>query len=95
MRKEERRGPKTWPKGTNRDKVLCKKAAGFFIYASTVVKFVASKYDLPPMRLSIITLLPSSTIEEGRSGLDQLYIKVLEEAFCDTCTDNSQLYSHF
>jgi hypothetical protein len=83
-----------WPSSSDIE-VLCKKAAGFFIYASTVVKFVASKYNLPTTRLALITSLPRTTIGEGKSGVDQLYIKVLEEAFCDTCTDDSQLYSHF
>ena len=75
--------------------VLCKKAAGFFIYASTVVKFVTSKYNPPVERLALITSLPRSTIEEGKSGVDQLYIKVLEQAFHDTHPDNNQLYSRF
>jgi hypothetical protein len=36
-----------WPGQQNID-VVCKKAAGFFIYASTVIKFVTSKYIYPP-----------------------------------------------
>jgi hypothetical protein len=83
-----------WPSSSDIE-VLCKKAAGFFIYASTVVKFVASEHDPPPERLALITSLPRSTTGEGKSGLDQLYIKVLEQAFHDTHTDNSQLYSRF
>ena len=58
--------------------VLCKKAAGFFIYASTVVKFVASEVDSPIERLLLITSLPESTVEEGRSGIDQLYTQILQ-----------------
>jgi len=76
-------------------KILCKKAAGFFIYASTVVKFVASENDLPSERLAIITSLPQSTTEEGKSGVDQLYIKVLEQAFHNTQADNNQRSSRF
>jgi hypothetical protein len=83
-----------WPSSSDIE-VLCKKAAGFFIYASTVVKFVASGYDPPPERLTLITSLPRTTIGEGKSGVDQLYIKVLEQAFHDTYADNSQLYSRF
>jgi hypothetical protein len=71
-----------WPSSSDIE-ILCKKAAGFFIYASTVVKFVASEYDPPVERLALITSLPRSTIEEGKSGVDQLYIKVLEQAFRD------------
>jgi hypothetical protein len=83
-----------WPSSSDVE-ILCRKAAGFFIYASTVVKFVASGYDPPPERLTLITSLPGSTIGEGRSGVDQLYIKVLEQAFHDTYANNSQLYSCF
>ena len=78
-----------WPSSSDID-ILCKKAAGFFIYASTAVKFVASEGDLPTERLSLITSLPQSTIEEGRSGVDQLYTKVLQQAFSDVHGENSQ-----
>ena len=85
-----------WPTSSDIG-VLCKKAAGFFIYASKVVKFVASKNDLPTERLALITSLPKSTAKEGKgeSGVDLLYIKVLEQAFCDDPTDNSPRYLHF
>jgi hypothetical protein len=80
-----------WPSSSDVE-VLCKKAAGFFIYASTVVKFVASEYDPPTERLALITSLPGNTIREGRSGVDQLYIKVLEQVFCGTHEDNKLYY---
>jgi hypothetical protein len=83
-----------WPSSSD-IKILCKKAAGFFIYASTVVKFVASEVDLPTEMLALITSLPQSTAKEGMSGLDQLYIKVLEQAFQDVHTDVGQRYSRF
>jgi hypothetical protein len=35
-----------WPSSSDIE-ILCKKAAGFFIYASTVVKFVDSELDPP------------------------------------------------
>ena len=69
-----------WPSPSD-VRILCRKAAGFFIYAAIVVKFVDSDIDLPSERLSLITSLPQSTVEEGRSGIDQLYIKVLEQGF--------------
>jgi len=78
-----------WPSSSD-IKILCKKAAGFFIYASTVVKFVASENKPPAKRLTLITSLPQSTAEEGRSGVDQLYTKVLDQAFCDDHADDSQ-----
>jgi len=78
-----------WPSSSDIE-ILCKKAAGFFIYASTVVKFVASENRPPAKRLALITSLPQSTTEEGRSGIDKLYIKVLDQALCDDHADNSQ-----
>ena len=83
-----------WPSSSDIE-ILCKKAAGFFIYTSTVVKFIDSKTDSPTKRLGLIASLLQSTVEEGRSGVDQLYTKVLEQAFCDVHTDNRQGYSHF
>ena len=69
-----------WPSQWDID-ILCKKAAGFFIYASTVVKFVASQFHPPDERLSLITSLPQDTSHEGKSGIDFLYNQVLEQAF--------------
>jgi hypothetical protein len=83
-----------WPSPSD-IKVLCKKAAGFFIYASTVVKFVASDVYSPPERLSLITSLPESTIEEGRSGVDQLYTQILQQAFSGVHPGDNQQYLRF
>jgi hypothetical protein len=83
-----------WPSSSDIE-ILCKKAAGFFIYASMVVKFVASRAKEPPKMLSLITSLPQNTVEEGRSEVDQLYTKVLQQAFSDGHTDNSQQYLNF
>ena len=82
-----------WPSLSDIE-ILCKKAAGFFIYASTVVKFINSRTDSPAKRLFVITSLPQSTVE-GRLGVDQLYTEVLKQAFCDVHPDNSQGYFHF
>ena len=83
-----------WPSSSDIE-TLCKKAAGFFIYASTAIKFVVSENSVPTQALSLITSLPQSTVEEGRSGIDQLYIKVLEQAFHNIHVDNSQCYYSF
>ena len=82
-----------WPSSSD-IKILCKKAAGFFIYASTVVKFVVSMNEPPTRRLALITSLPQITAEEGTSGVDQLYIKVLEHAFRGIHSDADWFYSH-
>ena len=86
--------PKDWPSSNDID-VLCKKAAGLFIYAATVVKFVISKYHTLSERLALITSLPESTAHEGKSGIDLLYTQVLERAFCNVGLDGEELYSCF
>ena len=81
-----------WP-STDEIDILCRKAAGLFIYASTVVKFVESGHHTPTERLNLITLFPHSTIHEGKSGIDTLYTQVLEYAFHGIQADNEELYS--
>jgi len=67
-----------WPTSSDIT-ILCEKAAGFFIYAATVVKFVASKNQLPTEQLQWIISLPQSTAHEGRSGIDLLYTQILHQ----------------
>jgi len=83
-----------WPSSSDLD-ILCEKAAGLFIYASTVVKFVASKDHQPTERLTDIISLPQSTVEEGRSGINQLYTEVLQQAFLNIRADDGRFYSRF
>ena len=83
-----------WPSPCDID-ILCTKAAGLFIYASTVVKFVASQHHPPTERLSLIISLPQSTVHEGKSGIDPLYTQVLGQAFHDVDSDDQELYSRF
>ena len=83
-----------WPSSYDID-ILSEKAAGLFIYASTVVKFVASQYHLPTERLTLIISLPQSTAHEGKSGIDLLYTQVLEQAFRDADSGEQELYSRF
>jgi len=80
-----------WPSPQDID-ILCKEAAGFFIYASTVVKFVGSPDHPPNERLSLITSPPPGTSHEGKSGIDFLYTQVLEQALRDGDKDSR---SHF
>ena len=82
-----------WPSPHDLD-ILCGKAAGLFIYASTVVKFITSEYHNPTERLTLIISLPQSTTYEGKSGVDPLYTQVLEYAFHGLNTDNKEFYSH-
>ena len=83
-----------WPSPFDVD-ILCKKAAGLFVYASMVIKFIASRFHDPVERLSLIISLPQSTIHEGKSGIDLLYTQVLEQAFCDIESDDQELYACF
>ena len=84
--------PEDWPSSSEIE-ILCKKAAGFFIYASTVIKFVISKSRTPAEQLNRITSLPQSTSHEGRSGIDLLYAQVLEQAIDDVDVDDEDLHS--
>jgi len=69
-----------WPSSSD-IKILCRKAAGFFIYASTVIKFVMLSRTCPPNeQLNLIISLPQSTFHEGRSGIDILYTQVFVRA---------------
>ena len=83
-----------WPSSHDID-ILCKKAAGLFIYASTATKFIASQHHLPTERLTLIISLPQCTTHEGKLGIDLLYTKVLEQAFFDIESDTKELYSRF
>jgi len=83
-----------WPNPSDID-ILCEKAAGFFIYASTVVKFVGFKNRTPTGQLDRIVSLPRNTTHEGRSGIDLLYTQVLEQAIDDMDVDVEEIHSHF
>ena len=86
----------TWPSSSDID-VLCKKAAGFFIYASTVVKLVTFGRRTPTEQLEQIISSPQNTTHEGRSGIDLLYTQVLEQAVADVDTDDDddEIHRHF
>jgi len=83
-----------WPNPSDIN-ILCEKAAGFFIYASTVVKFVGFKNRTPTGQLDRIVSLPQNTTHEGRSGIDLLYTQVLEQAVDDMDVDAEEIHSHF
>jgi len=76
-----------WPSSSDID-ILCEKAAGFFIYASTVVKLVSFRHRTPTEQLERIISSPQNTTHEGRSGIDLLYSQVLEQAVADVDTDD-------
>jgi hypothetical protein len=83
-----------WPNPSDVE-ILCKKAAGLFIYASTVVKFVASPHHQPPKRLTLLVSFPQNTTHEGESGIDALYAEILRHAYRNVGPDNGEVYWRF
>lgn len=70
-----------WPSPQDID-ILCKKAAGSFIYASTAVKFITSGPGGPTEALALITSLPHPSRKgKGKPSLRRLYLLVLEQAY--------------
>jgi hypothetical protein len=85
----------SWPSSYDID-FLCNKAAGLFIYASTVVKFVESKTPSPHREAHPHHHSAESTTQEGKLGVDPLYTQVLEQAYHDAEPDEQEdLYSRF
>ena len=79
-----------WPNPQDID-ALSEKVAGFFLFASTVVKFIASEDDPPDEKLALIISHPQNTSKEGEAGIDLLYTQFLEQAFH---TVDQGFYSH-
>ena len=71
-----------WPHD-NEIKALTKKSSGLFIFAATLVRFVASEHHQPNERLQLVLSKGSGTTHEGRIGIDSLYSQVLLHAFSD------------
>ena len=85
-----------WPSSSDID-VLCEKAAGLFIYASTVIKLVTFRHRTPTEQLERIISSPQNTTHEGRFGIDLLYSQVLEQAVTDMDKDDDEeeIRKHF
>ena len=77
-----------WPSDQHID-LLCRRAAGLFVYAVATVKFLDSNTHLPERRLGSIVKLPECTASEGRTRfnskttLDSLYTSILQTAFSE------------
>jgi WD40 repeat protein len=71
-----------WPHD-NEITALTKKSSGLFIFASTLVRFVASAHHEPNERLQRVVSEVDDTTHEGRTGIDSLYSQVLLHAFSD------------
>ena len=74
--------PDPWPHD-NEITSLTKKSSGLFIFASTLVRFVASEHHEPNERLQLVLSQAYGTVHEGRTGIDSLYSQVLLYAFSD------------
>ena len=94
-----RGGNDGWPADEQLDS-LCRRAAGFFVYAVATVNFLKHRFKRPSDRLDIIMESPESTAHEGRvelkmyTSLDSLYTSILREAFCkNDVEDNAMVRS--
>ena len=73
--------------------LLCRRAAGLFVYAVATVKFLDSSTHLTEHRLDVILKLPESTAPEGKTRfdnsttLDSLYASILQAAFSEDDPD--------
>ena len=81
--------PDEWPSPYDIN-ILCKMAGRLFIYASTVIKFVTSKYHPPTDRLDFIITHSEDATHEG--GIDLLYTQILRQAFDDADPGEQKLY---
>ncbi|KAJ7642323.1 hypothetical protein DFH06DRAFT_1097587 [Mycena polygramma] len=70
--------PTPWPAADILEK-LVKKSSGYFIYASTVIKFVDDRYSRPTQRLNIICNLAPQDSQSPFATLDHLYFQILSE----------------
>ncbi|KAJ7918038.1 hypothetical protein B0H13DRAFT_2269318 [Mycena leptocephala] len=72
------RVPYPWPT-PDTIKNLTYNSSGYFIYASTIIKFVDDKNFRPTERLEIITGITEPLSELPFASLDQLYIQILSQ----------------
>ena len=92
----QRRHLGDWPSDEHTN-LLCRRAAGLFVYAVATVKFLENKIRSPAYQLDVILKLPESTVPEGKTRfnhkitLDSLYTSILQAAFDeeDPDTDSS------
>ena len=84
--KTRRHGLKNWPTEGQVD-LLCKRAAGLFVYAVATVKFINQKLKNPKGQLDSLLHSPENTTFEGKTKLkgkgtlDLLYMSILQQAF--------------
>jgi hypothetical protein len=90
------RRPQDWPTDAHLD-LLCRRAAGFFVYAVATVNFLKHKFRRPSDQLDIIAKSPGSTSHEGQMGLkvyhslDSLYTSIFHTAFLENNADDDDM----
>jgi hypothetical protein len=69
--------PTPWPSPEILE-TLVQNSSGYFIYASTVIKFIDDEYSRPPKQLELVlqNLVPPDS-ESPFKALDKLYIQIL------------------
>ncbi|KAJ7834481.1 hypothetical protein B0H14DRAFT_2363824 [Mycena olivaceomarginata] len=68
--------PMPWPPSH----IVCElvnKSSGYFVYASTVIKFIDDKDFRPPERLAVILTNKNAEFDSSFGALDQLYLDIL------------------
>jgi hypothetical protein len=68
--------PTPWPSPDILE-MLVQKSSGYFVYASTVIKFVDDKYFRPTERLAAIQNITPTNSDAPFKALDQLYMQIL------------------
>ena len=87
------RRPQGWPTDAHLDS-LCRRAAGFFVYAVATVNFLKHRFKRPSDRLDVIMRSPECTMHEGQTSLkvyntlDTLYASILHTAFLGNNADD-------
>ena len=74
--------PSPWPHDGEIE-ALTEKSSGLFIFAATMVRFIESGHHEPDVRLQLLLSEATSTMHEGRAGIDSLYSQILQYAFSD------------
>jgi hypothetical protein len=70
--------PEPWPSPEIIDD-LVEKSSGYFIYVSTIIKFIDNKNFRPTERLAVITGMAEPRFGVPFAALDQLYTQILSE----------------
>ncbi|KAJ7927552.1 hypothetical protein B0H13DRAFT_1037254 [Mycena leptocephala] len=68
--------PTPWPP-SHIVRELVDKSSGYFVYASTVIKFIDDKDFRPPERLAVILANKNTEFDSPFGALDQLYLDIL------------------